>query len=393
MEDKILINELLIKKFPNTIYTPNKNIIINSIYNYIISKYNIHKQEKEGRTWLLTLPNYKYPRNDYKTDVFVHLFDLIVGNLDFDGFNNNVISIDRLEKTYINNKYVQRLIDDKILTICNADFDITKNLLKKWGSKKFSEVLKTNLNLHILILEELDENISNALKINKSVVELQIFGGYNIKTYINLESMLKENKHILNLNLSEGNVYDKNIDFLINGLKFNNTIKILSLSNNIQYDSRVPIFQKEKEILIEKIIELLKTNNSIISLEINFNGIYGYSFKPLFEYLKYNTNIIYLILKNNRFNHNTTFDIIDMLKENHTIENIIGYNNFDHLQHQGDEYDYKNTIVNLLDRNVKNSINKYNLKLLRNYLDKSGVYIPYAVKEEFLEFANNIKYT
>ncbi len=230
-------------------------------------------------------------------------------NLEVNNLAKNLISMQYLSEALIEN--------DSLETLYLGCNDIGYETA---GIKFFSEALQKNKKLKKLDLKEsyIKNNLTkmeyfvNALKINSSIEELDLSYDYsdrnNIETYESFFEMLKNNKYIKIINFSCTFLgrSKKNIENLCNALKENDTLENLILS---QIDLR------EKDYLINSIIEILKTNKSLKIIDISYNDLNIINFDKM-------------------YNKDKSLDFIESLRNNKKIVNIDLTGNFrneDHL--------------------------------------------------------------
>jgi len=202
---------------------------------------------------------------------------------------------------------------ENLINSTEGDENGIKNLLNKWGILKFSEVLKYSKTQGSLYLTDLGNNESfkilfDALKDNKYIMELNLSYNTDID-FKSLSVLLKSNINIENLSLIGCNIGDYEMEYLYEGLKNNNSITSLDLNNNILNETSIIFLSK-----------ILKNNYYLRSLSIddcNINDIYHLS-----EGLKFNTILMDLSIMRNPLGDKGMLYLSSMLKNNKFLQQI-----------------------------------------------------------------------
>lgn len=191
--------------------------------------------------------------------------------------------------------------------------------------KKYSNiVLINNNNMTCLVFTKcLTENdiMKIALDDNYSLSFCNCNIGKN-GIYI-LGTLLSTTETLKKLSILDDNLTRKEIKILADGIKLNNTLEYLDLTNSISVED-----------YLDKIIESLEINKSITFVNLSRNYLYNYSFLLLNNLIKKNTTITTLILNNVTYcelsYYGRTHFIIDGVKNSKTLKVLdLSYNYFD----------------------------------------------------------------
>jgi len=170
----------------------------------------------------------------------------------------------------------------------------------------------------------LNENDLMQITSDNNIISL-IFKNCNIgKNGIHiLGTLLSTTETLKKLSILDDNLTRKEIKILADGIKLNNTLEYLDLTNSISVED-----------YLDKIIESLEINKSITFVNLSRNYLYNYSFLLLNNLIKKNTTITTLILNNVTYcelsYYGRTHFIIDGVKNSKTLKVLdLSYNYFD----------------------------------------------------------------
>jgi Ran GTPase-activating protein (RanGAP) involved in mRNA processing and transport len=196
--------------------------------------------------------------------------------------------------------------------------DLSYDHIRDAGAIAIADMLKVNKTITELNLSDNDIGIDGAkalaamLEKNNTITELCLFRN-NIKDdgAKALAGMLEKNNTITELNLSSNNIEIDGAKAIADALKVNKTITTLDLSyNNIGDDGA------------KALAEALKVNNTITTLELWFNEIGKDGAKALADMLKVNETITRLELSGNNIGIEGAIAIAKALKENKAITKL-----------------------------------------------------------------------
>jgi len=374
-------------------------------------KDTIIKQIKENNIEQLFIRNQQINKNELellkdilKTNTSINLIDFTNSYIEdikplIEIINTNNIKIIDFTKTEIKN--IEELFN--YLTKQDIKQDIKLDTLEFFGcnlkcSKEFLDFIKYNKNIKNINLSSnpLLNNINfyDVLKYS-SLQEIYICeNNINDDDLNNISNMLKVNKSIKSLYICANNI--KNISSLYDGLKNNDTLKFLDLSHNkiedinnlkeifenndtLKYisfcDNKINKIQNEEELN-----KLIKEKN--IEFNINDNPINDF-IKYYIVSLKYfNKNDYYIYITGNNKLPFYGSDIKDLLKNKKFNENnlisILKFNSKTNIL----------TIYSIDDNNLICHIKNEQLREFRNKKYYSYMKYPISLKIDLEEFNN-----
>lgn len=363
------------------------NIIINEdFYEYIIKALYDNKTLTK-LSLLYTIDNRNLSR--YLSDLFEH--------------NKTITYLSLMDIGLYDNELFENIITNNT-SLTNLDMNVI-NPLHVNVTEQICKILKYNTTLTQLDISRNGinlENLTEALQINTSIINLSIGATYNISCldtilsknntivelyldYIQINNsfemeklaeIIKDNDtlHILSLQSIEMDDFDKNMyKYLLNSLAQNTSITYLNLSDNLicmdelsylltnnktintLYLCQILSFDEdESENIINNLIEPLKVNTTITKLNLSLNKLYKVT-EDLAEMLKINSTITDLDLYNNSIKEKIKY-ITDALEVNTTLSILnLSYNkindNIDYITHL---LEVNTTLTNLnLEKNFK----------------------------------------
>ena len=180
------------------------------------------------------------------------------------------------------------------------------------------------------------DKFAEALKLNTSIINLNLSGTFPSGPWNTFSDMLKYNKSLKWINLSANGINDNYINILVKGLilssiedidisfnhfgedgalaiadllKVNKTIQNINLNNNYYFD----------DDCATAIAEALKINITIQSIDLNENYFGDAGATAIAEALKINITIRYIDLRDNRFGDAGATAIAEALEVNSKI--------------------------------------------------------------------------
>jgi hypothetical protein len=316
----------------------------------------------------------------------IKYFDNIINNI-LDNKNSNLSTLefyDCIFNTYGSNQIVKLLNYETKITELNLYNIILNNV----DIQRICQSLKNNNNLKILTIH--NNNIINnyehhiyiieALKVNTSLIEINISGWHNNENTEGYASVLILNKTLKKIRFIDSKITNKGITYIAKALKINNTLENLSIdSSNYSYKA----LNKLVNVLIED-------NESIIYLDLSVSKYYNYHYNRLHEFytlkymnknaklfiklLKQNTNLKTLKINNYKIESENIYEIISTLYNNHTLEYIdISNNNIG--------IDILELIIDILDYNI----------IIKDMIFCMSYFQIKLFKEKYNEYINIIK--
>ena len=270
---------------------------------------------------------------------------------------NNIINLIINNKLYkLSLKYCSFENIDQFNVLSNAllvNNSLHKLLLSNNNLNKYIiNIIENNKFIDYIDLSntQIDNNIfkviCNKLKCMKYI---DLSNNYNLNNIEPIYDLLANNNTLTYLKLHFTNI--TNFNPLINGLKLNNTLKTLIInSNSFDYESLInllDLIKQNKSItnlnisniyfssiignieFIKNLCEILKYNNTITNIDISYNNINNGGYNSLINLIKNNNTIKYI----NMYSSNSDFmsqrqfnDFNKALIKNNTLEyiNIIG---------------------------------------------------------------------
>jgi Ran GTPase-activating protein (RanGAP) involved in mRNA processing and transport len=227
--------------------------------------------------------------NDFNVEGTRHLISVLKNNTSITRLDLSHSNLE--ESEYFDNDVIKEftalLSHQSTLKYLNIS---SNNNLGEIGAKYFSDVFASNTTLTGLNLSycgiktEGFASVANKLKYNTTLQTIKLGGedaGINCQILI---EVLKTNKSITSIDLSENDINAEIAEGLANMLKMNNTIKTFHLGDN-------PITNTGAK----HIGKMLEINKTLESLNLRFIGIDLEGFEILIEALMFNTTLVELI--------------------------------------------------------------------------------------------------
>jgi len=301
-------------------------------------------------------------------------------DLDDDDFDYDDLDDD---EEYIKDKFYFLIIDNKVKQVLNHKFI------------GLNETVISNYYINTLNEEKI---FYNAIKLTSSLTKLYLESfKYNCNIHL-LGNSLKFNKSIKELSLIHCNVYQ--IKSLADSLKVNSTLKVLNLVDNYITDMNelLDSLQYNKTLLkLNFCSNMYNLNNNSLSLQPIFlykdlinKQHYNYDFyiskinNSLENMLSKNSTLQELNLSQNDLEYETLISISDGLKNNNTLKVLnLNDNNFDDISSLCEVLSFNTSLEKL---SLNKSFNKdpvfnpkYTLKLISTLLDnrKSKCHLQY----------------
>jgi len=201
--------------------------------------------------------------------------------------------------------------------------------------------------------------LAQALKINTTLISLDLSNNMSHGCAQDLFEMLKENKTLASLNLSSSRINHEDTQGLAEALKKNKALTHIDLSLNNISDG------------VEDLAEALKGNKTLTHLDLHFSCINEVGAKDLAEALKKNNALVYLNLRENRIGCDGAQSLAEALIENRSLARLDLYQN--NVRTVGAKY---------LAEALKKNKAVTNFDLSYNNIDADGAeYLAEALKE------------
>lgn len=200
---------------------------------------------------------------------------------------------------------------------------VKQSKLQKEGANAIAKLIRTNNHIKYLNISDNSlangalKNICTAMEFNTSLLTLNISQimcrkNHGIAAFSN---MLRVNKTLSSLYLSNNNISSENIKSVMEGLMENETLTILDLSNNdigygkdgniskmLSVNSTLRKLDLSKNCLknedAAEIMKSLTTNKGLESLLINYNCFSNVGIAGISEVLEHNTTLVELCINN-----------------------------------------------------------------------------------------------
>ena len=254
--------------------------------------------------------------------------------------NKNINSIIKLGVTSLHNRAISKLLrNNKRITRLHL-----KDCYMENNDEHICDALKTNKTLKELSIFYIS-NISEILKVNKILVNLNLTGGgINSEGIKLISEALKINKVLKELWLDDNNIDDKDALAIGEMLKVNRSLKLLSLqgceietggtficeglmNNGILEE----LYIKDNMIGVNgamMISEVLKGNTNLKCLDITLNSLSNEGVRAICKALLINKSLVRLDIANNLVTVESAKDISDSIRVNKVLKELnLEFNN------------------------------------------------------------------
>jgi Ran GTPase-activating protein (RanGAP) involved in mRNA processing and transport len=188
------------------------------------------------------------------------------------------------------------------------------------GAEAFADMLKINRTLTSIDLSENDIEskgaiaLAAALKDNQKLVSLDInnndIGDEGVKA---LADMLKINQTLTSIDLSDSDMDEEGVKALADMLEINQKLTSINLNgNDIGDDTKA----------LKALADMLKINQTLTSIDLSANGIESKGAIALAATLKKNQTLTVLKINDNEMRDEGTKALAEMLKINRTLTSI-----------------------------------------------------------------------
>ena len=196
-----------------------------------------------------------------------------------------------------------------------SQVSLSNDLIKKLSDYLAGSKLKT---LNLIASELTDSSASllaEGLKKNKSLQELNLGGNLiSVAGALSLSESIKENNHLVSLKLGGNPIGNIGLQALCKALEENKSLVFLDLTySNVS--------------VLEPITDLLKVNNSLQHLNLNYNLIDKKSWQPFTTVLESNSSLVQLELEGCRLPESGLVDLFSGLVKNSTLMSLNLSNN------------------------------------------------------------------
>ena len=209
------------------------------------------------------------------------------------------------------NKYLYKL------SLSNLPFNDEEcqqfpNILNKFKYIKYFKFCcchANKLTLNKLTLNKICDSLKNKNYLKHLILKDDY---YFINSFDSISDLLTFNKNIKYLNIYNTSIYSDNV----NNNPFNNKFKEAIINSNLKNLHLVGY----KNLNIDYLIDILKNNNTIKYLNIAYSC--NDNFYKLFDYLENNNNIVKLNIKDCTLNNKDIISLNNMIKNNKVLENL-----------------------------------------------------------------------
>jgi len=237
-----------------------------------------------------------------------------------------------LQRNNINDNDIQRISQYiKEFKSNLKEIHLQSNLIGINGSESIAEMIKDNLKLKVLNITDnpLQSqgiiNICNAITNSKNAISELLINSTKCNDYCieYIVKMLKFNKNLKILTLTENKFTNKGVDRILSTLRTNNTLLQMSIGNKfINYTA------------FENLDDYLSFNKSLISLEIKSSKITDHIIRKLSKILLINKTLSYINLVDNLITRDGLISLGQYLNKNKSVKQIMALLNVERSDEQ-----------------------------------------------------------
>ena len=249
----------------------------------------------------------------------------------------NILNLKNISKIYLQRNNIN---DNDIQRISNyikeykshlKELHLQSNLIGVNGSESIAEMIKDNIYLKVLNITDNPlqsqgiNNICNSITDSKNVISELLINSTKCNDYCieKIVKMLKFNKNLQILTMTENKFTNKGVDKILSTLRTNNTLIQISIGNKfINYTA------------FEHLDEYLSFNKSLLSLEIKSSKVTDDIVKKLSKLLLINKTLSYINLVDNLITREGLISLGQYLNKNKTIKQIMALLNVDRSEEQ-----------------------------------------------------------